>query len=61
MRNKNLYPVLCAVLVIFIATLACSAVNATPGASDFYMANDKDGNNRTNVFSPTDEFFVFSR
>jgi hypothetical protein len=59
MRNKKLYPVLCAVLVILVATLACNAVNATPGASNFYMATDEKGTNKTTVFSPTDDFYVF--
>jgi hypothetical protein len=43
-----------------IASLACNALAApTPGASNFYMATDKDGNNRTSVFSPNDDFYVF--
>lgn len=59
MRNKNLYRILCAVIVLLAATLACSGINSTPGASNFYMATDVDGTNRTNTFSPTDEFYVF--
>ena len=57
--NKRLYPILLAVIVVVIASLACNALAPTPGASNFYMATDKDGNNRTTVFSPTDDFFVF--
>ena len=60
MKNKKLYAVLCAVMVVFIASLACNAgAAATPGASNFYMATDKEGTNRTTVFSPTDDFYVF--
>lgn len=59
MRNKNLYPILCAVMALVFATLACSSLNATPGASDFFMATDKDGTNKTTTFSPSDDFFVF--
>ena len=59
MRTKNLYPVLCAVIVVLVATLACNALSSTPGASNFYMATDVDGKNRTNVFAPTDDFYVF--
>ena len=58
MRNKNLYPILYAVLAMVLVTLACS-VAPTPGASEFYMATDVDGTNRTNTFSPTNDFFVF--
>jgi hypothetical protein len=60
MKNKKLYAVLCAVMVVFIASLACNVgAPATPGASNFYMATDQEGTNRTTVFSPTDDFYVF--
>jgi len=59
MKNKRLYPILCAVVALFIASLACNALSSTPGASNFYMATDEPGTNRTTVFSPTDDFFVF--
>ncbi len=59
MRNKNLYPILCVALVMLVAALACSSLNATPGASNFFMATDKDGANKTTTFSPTDDFYVF--
>ena len=59
MKNKRLYPILCAVVALFIASLACNALSSTPGASNFYMATDEAGTNRTTVFSPTDDFYVF--
>ena len=60
MKNKNLSAILVAVIVLVSASLACNALAApTPGASNFYMATDKEGNNRTNVFSPGDDFYVF--
>jgi len=59
MKNKRLYPILCAVVALFIASLACNALAGTPGASNFHMASDEAGTNRTTVFSPTDDFFVF--
>jgi hypothetical protein len=62
MRNTNLYRILLAVIVILVASLACNALNATPatpGASNFYMATDEAGTNKTNVFSTTDDFYVF--
>ena len=59
MRNKNLYHVLWAVVIMLLATLACSVGGGTPGTSNFYMATDEAGTNRTNVFSTTDDFYVF--
>ena len=60
MKYKNLSAILVAVIVLVSAGLACNALAApTPGASNFYMATDKEGNNRTNVFSPGDDFYVF--
>ena len=59
MRKKNLYPVLWAIIVMLVVTLACNFGSATPGASNFYMATDEAGTNRTNVFSSTDDFYVF--
>jgi hypothetical protein len=59
MKNKNLYPVLCAGLVMLVVSLACSTLSTTPGISNIYMASDEAGTNRTTVFSPTDAFYVF--
>lgn len=59
MRNKKLYPILSAIMILVIVSLACSSINPTPGASNFYMATDKDGTNKTNIFSPEDDFYVF--
>ena len=59
MKIKNLYPVLWAVIVMLFVTLACGFGGGSPGASNFYMATDVAGTNRTNVFSPTDDFYVF--
>ena len=58
MQTKNLYPILWAVFVMLFVTLACSAGGTMPGTSNFYMATDKAGNDRTNVFSTTDDFYV---
>ena len=59
MRKKNLYSILLAGLALLMASLACSGGAATPGASNFYMATDEAGTNRTNVFSATDDLYVF--
>ena len=58
MKSNHLSRVLGALAVILLVTLACNAINPTPGASDFYMAKDAEGVNRTEVFLPEDDFFV---
>ena len=59
MKYKKLYPILLAVIALVVASLACSfGAPAEPTASNFYMATDQEGNNRTTVFSSTDDFFV---
>ena len=58
MKNKK-YILLSAIVVLILASLACSVLSTTPEASNFYMAKDSDGNNQTSVFSPTDDFYVF--
>jgi hypothetical protein len=60
MKNQNRVRVLWAIVVILVASLACNAgASATPGATNFYMATDEAGTNRTNVFSPNDDIYVF--
>jgi hypothetical protein len=59
MKNKNLFSILSAIVVMLIASLACSSLAPTPGAASFYMATDSEGVNRTTTFSPTDDFYVF--
>jgi len=58
MQNHYFGRIVSALTLILLVTLACNAVNPTPGASDFYMAKDAEGTNRTDVFSPEDDFFV---
>jgi hypothetical protein len=59
MRAKNLRPILYALIVLLLASLACSAGNTTPSATNFYMATDEAGTNKTTTFSPNDDFYVF--
>ena len=59
MKTTRLHHILFAVVAVLIASLACNAISPTPGASNFYMATDSEGTNRTTVFSPTDDFFIF--
>jgi hypothetical protein len=41
------------------ATATAQAISLMPGASNFYMATDVDGTDRTITFSPRDDFYVF--
>jgi len=58
MKNRS-YILLSAIVVLILASLACSALSTEPEASGFYMANDSEGDNQTSVFTSTDAFFVF--
>jgi hypothetical protein len=59
MRAKSLRPVLYALIVLLLASLACSVGDTTPSATNFYMATDEAGTNKTSNFSPSDDFYVF--
>jgi hypothetical protein len=59
MRTKNLHRILYALIVLLLASLACSFGNTAPAASNFYMATDEAGTNKTSTFSPNDDFYVF--
>jgi hypothetical protein len=59
MRNKELYLILAAGSVILAAILAYNAIGSKPGASNFYMATDMDGKNRTTIFSPASHVYIF--
>ena len=55
MRFRNLW-----VLFSFlILTLVLSACTPTPKVSNFYMATDDLGNNKTSTFSPSEAFNLF--
>ena len=58
--RKNL-PVLFALIVLLMTTLACSFVTggaASVSLENLRMAFDEDGNNPTEVFAPSDIFYV---
>lgn len=42
--------------VLMLLTLACSFSASTANIADAYMARDEAGDDRTDVFTPTDEF-----
>ena len=47
-----------AISALIFASLACN-FGGEPGASNFYMAKDADGEIQATVFSPTDDFYIF--
>ena len=55
----NRIVILSAVAALIFSVLACSALSSTPTASNFYMASDEQGTNKTTTFSATDDFYVF--
>jgi len=55
MKTKNIF-VLFALLVIIFSLAACAP---TPKVSNFYMATDEQGANKTSTFAPTDAFNLF--
>lgn len=60
MKLNRLFRILCAIVVLVLASLACNAAEpATPGVSNIYMANDEAGTNKLTTFAPTDDFYVF--
>jgi len=58
MKSRKLIPVILALFALLAGILACS-FSTEPTASNFYMASDAQGNNKTTVFSSSDDFFVF--
>ena len=56
--KSNKIAILLAVITIVLSVLACGTPSA-PSASNFYMANDQAGKNKTTTFTSSDDFFVF--
>jgi hypothetical protein len=57
--NSRKHIILSALAAVIIATLACSGLSTSPSTSNFYMASDKAGTNKTTTFSTSQDFFVF--
>ena len=55
---KSKISIMLAVVVLLASMLACGS-SAPAGVSNIYMANDAEGNNKTNTFSPTDTIYVY--
>jgi hypothetical protein len=55
--RKNI--LLSALSAVILATLACSSFATSPTTSNFYMASDKAGTNKTTTFTTSQDFFVF--
>ena len=66
---KRRLPILFTILMLTLASLACQRLSqfqqadATPTAaspvSNIFMANDSAGINKTNIFAPKDEIYIF--
>ncbi|HMB24152.1 MAG: hypothetical protein ACM33V_13570 [Chloroflexota bacterium] len=59
MTNKSLYLILVAGVVLLAAIFAYDAIGSKPGTSNFYMATDMAGKNRTDIFSPANHVYIF--
>jgi len=57
--NTRKLSVILAVVVVLVATLACSALSTGPSTSNFRMTTDEQGKNTTTVYSPDQAFNVF--
>ena len=55
----NRVPILLGLLALIVATLACGGSFSTANISEAWMASDVDGEIRTTVFSPGDDFYAF--
>ena len=56
--KSNKIAILLAVAAIVLSVLACGTPSG-PSTSNFYMANDEAGQNKTTTFTSSDTFFVF--
>ncbi len=59
MKSKELYFVMAAGVIILAAILAYNAIDSKPGVSNFYMATDMNGKDRTTTFSPASHVYIF--
>jgi hypothetical protein len=57
--NTRKHIILSALSAVIFATLACSSFATGPTTSNFYMASDKAGANKTTTFTTSQDFFVF--
>lgn len=61
MRSKKSFPAVLVLLVLILASLACSFnLGSNEGVSleNLRMALDEDGNNPTTIFAPSDVFYA---
>ena len=57
MKIRKTLPIVCAVIALVLASLACSL--GEPGVSNVRMTTDVNGDTSTTAYSPSDDFFVF--
>ena len=55
MKAKNIF----ILFVVFAIVFSLAACAPTPKVSNFYMAKDEQGANKTSTFAPTDAFNLF--
>ncbi len=53
------FPVFLAIAAVLMAGLACISLSTTPTVSNFYIASDEGGQNKTTVFAPDQDFYIF--
>ncbi len=56
--KPNKIAILLAAIAIVLSVLACGTPSG-PSVSNFYMANNDAGQNKTTTFASSDDFFVF--
>jgi hypothetical protein len=57
--KRNKLSILLGLMVMLLAILACGGSVTTAHVAESWMATDIEGNNRTTIFSPEDDFFAF--
>ncbi len=50
---------LLAIAALIASIFACSSTPSGPSTSNFYMASDQNGQNKTTTFSPDQNFYAF--
>jgi hypothetical protein len=57
--KPNKLAILFGLMAMVLAILACGGSVTTANIAESWMATDIEGNNRTTIFSPEDDFFAF--
>ena len=57
--KPNKLSILFGLIALFLSVLACGGSFSTANIAEAWLATDIDGNNRTTLFSPEDDFYAF--